>query len=522
VDSEVDTGIEVLAADDVSRAGAAVCYTYAVTLSGPVQPRDAAAIALHVGGPESRVLWVRRSPSAPFLAGYYDFPSGHAHACDATAPATGGDDVALRVTGLRELFEEAGVLVVEPPATRAQERELREAFARSAEEGTERMRALGLRWDTRRLEPMARWVTPALMPIRFDTRFFALRCDAPLRAEPDGREVDRAELVSAAEALAAWARGEALVLPPVAAALRIMRDRGEFDLARMARVPGADARENLRYEVVPALQLLPLRTPTLPPATHTNAFLVGSRDAVLIEPASPWDEEIDVAVRWVEDNRARGVCPRAILATHHHPDHVGGAVALKERLGLPLWGHALTVERLAGIVDFERTIDDGEVIELDGPEPVSLRAIHTPGHAPGHLCFLEERSGAMIAGDMVASIGTILVEPTDGDMTLYLDSLRRMASVGPSLLLPAHGTPIRDPQAKLDAYVRHRLWREEKVLAALAEHAAPASPEDIVPVAYDDAPKLVWPLAAQAAAAHLLKLERDGRVVRDGAGFRAT
>jgi hypothetical protein len=133
VDSEVDTGIEVLAADDVSRAGAAVCYTYAVTLSGPVQPRDAAAIALHVGGPEPRVLWVRRSPSAPFLAGYYDFPSGHAHACDATAPATGGDDVALRVTGLRELFEEAGVLVVEPPATRAQERELPEAFAGSAE-----------------------------------------------------------------------------------------------------------------------------------------------------------------------------------------------------------------------------------------------------------------------------------------------------------------------------------------------------------------------------------------------------
>jgi glyoxylase-like metal-dependent hydrolase (beta-lactamase superfamily II) len=400
-------------------------------------------------------------------------------------------------------------------------RALRESFLRDVTDGTARFAAAGLAWDTARLEPIGRWVTPSYSPIRFDTRFFGVLLDAPPEASPDGREVDRTELVSATRALHGWGRGELLLAPPVLSALRVIAGRGRFDGEAMRAAPGANAEPTLRYEVVPALQVMPLRTPTLPPATHTNAFLVGSEDAVLIEPASPYPEDLDRVVAWVEENAAHGVRPRAILATHHHPDHVGGAVALKERLGLPLWAHALTEERLRGVVSIERTLEDGERIELDGPTPVSLRAVHTPGHAPGHLCFVEERSNAMIAGDMVAGIGTILVEPIDGDMALYLESLRRMAALEPSMLLPAHGGPIRDSVGKLDEYVRHRLWREAKVLAALEAHeGGAASPADLVPHAYDDAPPAVWPLAAHAAEAHLIKLERDGRVHREPAGFR--
>ncbi|MBC7172156.1 MAG: MBL fold metallo-hydrolase, partial [Polyangiaceae bacterium] len=208
-----------------------------------------------------------------------------------------------------------------------------------------------------------------------------------------------------------------------------------------------------------------------------------------------------------------------ILATHHHPDHIGGARVLSEKLGLPLWAHRQTADRLAGVVQFERLIEDGERIELDGPEPIVLEAVHTPGHAPGHLCFHERGSGVMIAGDMVAGVGTILVEPEDGDMALYLASLAAMAAREPTRLLPAHGGVISEPARCLESYIAHRRRREEKVLAALARLDRPVTAAELVPVAYDDAPKSVWPLAARSAEAHLLKLVAEGRALRRDKGY---
>lgn len=268
--------------------------------------------------------------------------------------------------------------------------------------------------------------------------------------------------------------------------------------------------------VAPTIQMLPVRTPTLPPATHTNAFLVGTKEAVVVEPATPYKEEQDLVVEWVHEARLRGVEPIAILATHHHPDHVGGATALCERLELPLWAHAMTAQRLDGIVDVDMLIQDGERIALDGPTPTALSALHTPGHAPGHLCFTDEASGIMIAGDMVASVGTIIVEPTDGDMLLYLESLRKMSALEPAALLPAHGDVIRDPQAILSFYIEHRLMRERKVLDALQARGKPSRPRHLVAQAYDDTPKALWPLALQSIEAHLIKLEREGRIQKTG------
>lgn len=268
--------------------------------------------------------------------------------------------------------------------------------------------------------------------------------------------------------------------------------------------------------VAPTIHMLPVRTPTLPPATHTNTFLVGTGEAVVVEPATPYRGEQDLMVEWVHAARLRGVEPIAILATHHHPDHVGGATALRERLRLPLWAHAMTAQRLEGILDVDLLIQDGERIELDGPEPTALRALHTPGHAPGHLCFVDEASGMMIAGDMVASVGTIIVEPTDGDMLLYLESLRKMSTLDPVALLPAHGDVIRQPQALLSFYIEHRLMREGKVLAALQARGKLSRPRHLVAQAYDDTPKALWPLALQSIEAHLIKLEREGRVVKEG------
>jgi len=268
--------------------------------------------------------------------------------------------------------------------------------------------------------------------------------------------------------------------------------------------------------IAPTIEMLPVRTPTLPPATHTNSFLVGTGEAVLIEPATPYREEQDRMADWVRSARLKGVEPIAILATHHHPDHVGGAMALRERLELPLWAHAMTAQRLDGIVEVDRLIQDGERIELDGPTPTSLTALHTPGHAPGHLCFTDEVSQIMIAGDMVASVGTIIVEPTDGDMLLYLESLEKMSALEPAGLLPAHGDLITQPQAILRFYIEHRLMRERKVLDALRARGKPSRPRHLVASAYADTAKALWPLALQSIEAHLIKLEREGRIAKEG------
>lgn len=283
-------------------------------------------------------------------------------------------------------------------------------------------------------------------------------------------------------------------------------------LGRLSEWPGL-------HLVHPAMAYFPLRTPTLPPATHTNAILLGAGDCLWVEPASGDPGEIERVVALDTEARARGLRPQAILLTHHHHDHVGGAVELRARLGLPIWAHAQTASRLPS-VQVDRRLQEGEVLELDGSPRTVWEVIHTPGHAPGHLCFLERETGLMVVGDMVAGHGTILVEPEDGDMTQYLASLRRMAGLSPSRLVPAHGGVIDDAVARLQSYHEHRLAREEKVLSALKECSRVQRAMDLVPGAYPEVPEHIWPLAALSVEAHLMKLMQDGRVERDEEGWR--
>jgi glyoxylase-like metal-dependent hydrolase (beta-lactamase superfamily II) len=263
--------------------------------------------------------------------------------------------------------------------------------------------------------------------------------------------------------------------------------------------------------------MLATRTPTLPPATHTNSYALGARDVVLVEPATPYDDEQRAWIDWARGLASAGRNLVAIVATHHHIDHVGGIDVLARELDLPIWAHADTASRID--MPVARRLADGDAIVLEGPTPESWRVLHTPGHAWGHVCLWNEADRAVVVGDMVASVGTILIAPGDGDMRIYLEQLERLAKLDATVALPAHGEPIDDPSTLFRHYVAHRLKREAKVVAAIAS-APSASADELVPIAYDDTPVHVWPLALLSLRAHLDKLVADGRAVVDGERYR--
>lgn len=267
--------------------------------------------------------------------------------------------------------------------------------------------------------------------------------------------------------------------------------------------------------IAPGVWRLALRTPTLPPATTTNTLVVVGRDVAVIEPATPDVDErarLDAALAELEASGKRVV---AILVTHHHVDHVGYAEELAVRHRAPILAHAETARRVGFAVD--RRLYDGERVVLG--EGVVLRAVFTPGHAPGHLCYVEERSSVAHVGDMVAGEGTILIDPhDDGDMAAYLASLKRLGDLGLTALVPAHGPVLGDPRAVVDHYVQHRLAREARIVEALWR--GPIDMAALVAVAYADTPRALWPLAERSAAAHLRKLEDERRATRVGEFWR--
>ena len=296
--------------------------------------------------------------------------------------------------------------------------------------------------------------------------------------------------------------------------LRARFERGQQLISPvLARVCGLGRGHPREWQLAAGISLLALRTPTLPPATQTNTYLVGTHDFIIVDPATPFADEQAILDALLHKRCASGRRVRQIWLTHHHDDHVGDALRLAKRHGVDIAAHPETASRLAGRVPINRLLADGDVEELAGRVPRRLRAVFTPGHAPGHHCFVEEFTQMCIAGDMVAGLGTILIDPSEGDMSQYIASLERLAGLGLRRLLPAHGPILVDPDAVLSSYIAHRRWREDQVMLALIQGG---SIEQLVETVYQDVSPSLHLLASRSLLAHLEKLAMEGKALCDG------
>jgi glyoxylase-like metal-dependent hydrolase (beta-lactamase superfamily II) len=229
----------------------------------------------------------------------------------------------------------------------------------------------------------------------------------------------------------------------------------------------------------------------------TNSYLVGVSDLVVVDPGPDHAGHLDTLAE-VGAGRIR-----VVVVTHTHPDHAPGAAGLAVRTGAEVVGFSAR----DGFVP-SRPAGEGSELSGDG---FTLRALHTPGHASNHLCWLLPQEQMLFSGDHVMEGSTVVIAPPDGDMAQYLTSLRRLARLAPPLrsIAPGHGSLITEPAAALRHLIAHRLGREQTVRTAL-ERAGRATVDELLPEVYADVREELLPVARRSLWAHLRKLGDDG------------
>lgn len=240
----------------------------------------------------------------------------------------------------------------------------------------------------------------------------------------------------------------------------------------------------------------------------TNAYLIGTDKLALIDPGPESAPHLAAMLE------TAGKQLKWILCTHTHLDHSPGARSLKAATGAELLGFGNVPDDGRQDMGFapDRALRDGDVLDCG---TFRLRAVHTPGHASNHLCYLLEGERWLFTGDHVMQGSTVVISPPDGDMIAYLKSLERLLALDLAALAPGHGHVIEKPHDEVRRLVAHRLKREQKVIGAFGRKN-PATLDELLPLVYDDVPQGIHAVARRSLHAHLIKLRDDGRATEEG------
>lgn len=238
----------------------------------------------------------------------------------------------------------------------------------------------------------------------------------------------------------------------------------------------------------------------------TNTYLVGNEDVTVIDPGPAMEEHIDAIL-----GASKNI--KQILVTHTHPDHSPGVRLLKKQLDVPAYG-MLTKSSKNQDTTFspERILHDGEIFD-EGD--FSLEVVHTPGHASNHLCFILKEEKFIFTGDHIMNGSTVVIGPPDGNMKQYIESLEKLKNYDIEKIAPGHGEVLDNPYDVADWIISHRLEREKKVFSALKD-ASRGTPDSLVEKVYSDVDSSLFPIAKASLLAHLIKLEEDKVITKEG------
>lgn len=484
-------------------------------------PQAGAALILRRS--DGTVLTGIRTALARSWQGTIAFPGGAVDDTDHELPLMSGlrgPEGVRRAAALRESLEEAGVVRLCSTSGGPVDVAAVIAAVRSGCSLQAGLQAACAVLDDRNLVSLGSWLTAEGT---FEVTRFLLAADDVVQVTPLVTELCDLAFRSPRALVEGWSRGTFFLLPPIRAVLHRLAEHEDVNvvnddgaLVSSLALPPSEAQRR-RRDLIDGVVVIDTRTPTLAPATHTNCVVLGTTDVLLVDPATPYDDEQerfdDVLATILEGRAVRGV-----FLTHHHQDHMGDATRLARLHRCPVYAHAETIARvdLGADIDMVR-VSDGDDFALGTR---CFRAVFTPGHAPGHLCLFDAAARMLIAGDMIAGIGSILIDPPEGHMSTYLASLDRLIALQPRALVPAHGPLLVDATSRLSEQKQHRLRRQASVVAAIA-----AGAEDVHAVVLavygQDTPEAMFAFAARSVVAIVQKLQEDAVVVEVDGRWRS-